>query len=84
MSQATLSAKVDAQDKKEFELFCNNVGMNVTTAINLFVKAVIREGRIPFDIVADPFYSEDNKARLRASIRELESGHIINHDLIED
>lgn len=84
MSLATISAKIEAQDKLEFETFCNNVGMNVTTAINLYVKAVLREGRIPFEIVTDPFYSDANKARLRASIKELQSGNVVNHDLIED
>ena len=84
MSLSTISAKVEAQDKLDFESFCNNVGMNVTTAINLFVKAVIREGRIPFEITADPFYSDANKARLRTSIQELNEGQTVNHDLIED
>ena len=46
MSQATITARVDAQDKAAFDAFCSNVGLNTSTAINLFVKAVLRERRI--------------------------------------
>jgi len=40
-----------------------NVGMSASTAINLFVKAVLRENRIPFEIAQnpDPFYSKKTR-----------------------
>lgn len=47
MAQATLTARVDEKDKINFDAFCSNVGLNTSTAINLFVKAVLRENRIP-------------------------------------
>ena len=47
MAQATITARVDANDKIEFDAFCSNVGLNTSTAINIFVKAVLREKRIP-------------------------------------
>ena len=58
MAQATITARVDANDKIEFDAFCSNVGLNTSTAINIFVKAVLREKRIPFDIAQtpDPFF----------------------------
>ena len=45
----------DANDKKYFEQFCSNVGMNVSTAINMFIKAVIREQKLPFEIKSNIF-----------------------------
>ena len=48
--------------------------MNMTTAFTIFAKAVVRQNRIPFEIAADPFYSESNQARLRERIRRYESG----------
>ena len=51
MGQSTISARIDSKDKSDFDKFCNNVGLSASTAINLFVKAVLRENRIPFDIV---------------------------------
>ena len=58
MALTTLTARVDQKDKADFDKFCSNVGLNTSTAINLFVKAVLREKRIPFEIALapDPFF----------------------------
>lgn len=58
MALTTLTARVDQKDKADFDAFCSNVGLNTSTAINLFVKAVLREKRIPFEIAQtpDPFF----------------------------
>lgn len=45
MALTTLTARVDQKDKADFDKFCSNVGLNTSTAINLFVKAVLREKR---------------------------------------
>ena len=85
MALATLTARVDENDKVRFDSFCSNVGLNTSTAINLFVKAVLRENRIPFEIAqtADPFFSEENMAYVKKSVRELRAGKGVAHDLIE-
>lgn len=86
MAQTTLSIRMDEDVKKQFDAFCSDVGMNTSVAINLFVKAVLRERRIPFDIVAndDPFYSESNLKHLRRGIESLNAGKGKEHDPIED
>ncbi len=85
MAQATITARVDANDKINFDTFCSNVGLNTSTAINLFVKAVLRENRIPFEITqaSDPFFSETNMAHVKKSVQELRAGHGTAHELIE-
>lgn len=85
MSQATLTARVDANDKANFDAFCSNVGLNTSTAINLFVKAVLRENRIPFEIVqtVDPFFTEPNLSHVKKSVQELRAGKGTAHELIE-
>ncbi len=83
MAQATLSVRLDSTDKHDFEEFCKSAGMSISTAINVFVKSVIKNQRIPFDITGDPFYSEKNMARLRQSIADAEAGKVTAHDLIE-
>lgn len=60
MAQVDLSIRIEENDKKNFELFCNQTGINVSVAINMFIKAVLREQKIPFEIKVDPFYSESN------------------------
>lgn len=85
MAQTTITARVDASDKSKFDSFCSNVGINASTAINMFVKAVLRENRIPFEIAQnpDPFFSETNMAHVRKSVQELREGKGTVHELIE-
>jgi DNA-damage-inducible protein J len=85
MPLATITARIDEHDKIDFDTFCSDVGLNTSTAINLFVKAVLREKRIPFDIVQniDPFYSASNQAYVMKSINELKAGKGKAHELIE-
>lgn len=73
MSQTNLSVRIDSEDKKRFEEFCNQTGLNVSVAINMFVKSVLRESKLPFEVKADPFYSEANMNRLRKSIAQMEA-----------
>ena len=85
MAQATLSIRMDATVKKQFDAFCSEVGMNTSVAVNLFAKAVLRERKIPFEIagIDDPFYSESNQMRLKKSIDSLNIGKGKVHKLIE-
>jgi DNA-damage-inducible protein J len=85
MAMATISARVDEHDKRSFDEFCDSVGLNTSTAINLFVKAVLREKRIPFEISqnTDPFYSYQNQAYVLKSVQELRAGKGHPHELIE-
>ena len=85
MAQFTLTARVDSQDKIAFDAFCSNVGLNTSTAINLFVKAVLRENRIPFEIAQkpDPFFSESNISYVKKSVQELRDGKGTAHELME-
>lgn len=74
MSQTTLSIRMDEDIKKRFDAFCADVGMNATVAVNLFARAVLRENRIPFEIVGndDPFYSTKNQARLKDAMEQMQ------------
>lgn len=77
MSQASLSVRIDSDIKKQFDNFCEEVGMNTSVAINLFIKAVLREKRIPFEIATekeDSFYSVENQKRINAAINRIEAG----------
>ena len=85
MALSTITARVDEQDKVSFDAFCSSVGLNTSTAINLFVKAVLRQNRIPFDITpnSDPFYSFQNQSYIMKSVKELRAGKGTAHELME-
>lgn len=55
METLNLNVRVDANDKKGFEKFCSSVGMNVSTAVNMFIKTVLREQKLPFEIKSNDF-----------------------------
>lgn len=62
MSQATISIRVDPTLKKNFDLLCEVFGLSTTAAFNIFMKAVVRERRIPFEIRADNVEPSRQKA----------------------
>ena len=85
MSLSTLTSRVEAEDKAMFIAFCDSVGLTSSAAINMFVKAVNREHRIPFEIRDnDPFYSPSNQLHLKKSVQQLRDGRGTVHELIED
>lgn len=76
---------MDENLKKQAEILFEDMGLNMTTAFTIFTKAVVRQNKIPFEITADPFYSEANMRVLNQRIADIESGKSIlkEHDLIE-
>ena len=79
-----ISVRVDNTDKILFEEFCNNVGMNISTAINMFIKNVVSRNALPFNVESDPFYSKENQAKLRKAVADLKKGKNWHyHELIE-
>ncbi len=57
MAQTMVNFRMDADLKKDMENTCKDMGLTVSAAFILFAKKVTQERRIPFEIVADPFYS---------------------------
>ncbi len=86
MAQVMVNFRMDADLKKSMEQVCSDMGLSMTTAFTIFAKKVSREKRIPFELSADPFYSESNMAYLKKVIDEIESGETVleEHELIED
>ncbi|MCL2030626.1 MAG: type II toxin-antitoxin system RelB/DinJ family antitoxin [Oscillospiraceae bacterium] len=72
MAQTTVSVRMDDQLKRQFETFCGEFGMSLSTAVTVFAKTVVRERRIPFEITVaeDPLYSGANKRHLDAAIAQ--------------
>jgi len=86
MTTSTLQVRVDNTLRKQAEVFFTSAGLDMSSAVRLFLRQVVIRQRMPFEIVAenpDPFFSEANQRALRASIRELEEGKGQRHELIE-
>lgn len=62
MANTNINIRMDADLKRQFEIFCADMGMSMTTAFNVFARKAVREYRIPFDISGDIPNAETRKA----------------------
>jgi len=60
MAQTAMTVRVDNNVKKQFDALCEQFGMSVNTAVNVFINAVVRTRSIPFTINV-----EENQTRKR-------------------
>lgn len=49
MGTTTINIRLNDEDKKIFNEICNELGLNMSTAFNMFVKSMIRAGGLPFE-----------------------------------
>ena len=82
--KVSISIKVSSSDKKRAAELFDSLGLNLSTAVNIFIKKSISEGGLPFD-VKDPFYSETNQTELNKRFKEVESYHDVHsHQLLDN
>lgn len=81
LATSSITIRMDEKLKKQAETLFDELGMNMTTAFTVFVKAAVRQQKIPFELAVDPFYSEVNQARLAQAAREMDAGSWEPHEL---
>ena len=86
MTQSQINVRVDSDTKKDAERICSDIGISLSSAINIYLKKIVRENKIPFELEADPFYSPKNLKKIEKLIEDYEKGkvEIVNHGLIEE
>lgn len=58
MAQTNINIRMDEKLKREFDSLCNELGLTMTAAFNVFAKAMVRQQRIPFAVSMDVPNSE--------------------------
>ncbi len=53
MAQTNVNIRMDEATKIAFDKFCDEIGLSVSSAFNIFAKTVVREQRIPFEITTE-------------------------------
>ena len=66
LRQKSFSVRTDPVLKQQVDLFLENVGMTMSTAINLYLRKIVLEQRIPFEISLPPLSPESRAALLEA------------------
>lgn len=54
MAQTNINIRMDENLKQQFDRLCNELGLNMSTAFNIFAKTMVRQQRIPFEIALNP------------------------------
>jgi len=62
----SFSVRTDPVLKKQADLFLENVGMSMSTAINLYLRKIVLEQKIPFEISLPQLSPESRAALLEA------------------
>ncbi len=83
MANTNINIRIDAETKNQAQELFSSLGMDLTTAINIFIKKSIATGGIPFAVSHEPFYSARNIEALKESKKQLESGKVILKSLEE-
>jgi DNA-damage-inducible protein J len=74
MTAKNMTIRMDPVLRASAEQVLDSMGLTFSAAVTLFIKALIREGRIPFEIKADPFYSPANQAQLERVFADVDAG----------
>lgn len=84
MSTKSINFKIDEKLKSEADKVLEEIGLNMTSALTLFLEELVNKREIPFKLEAnDPFYSLENQLVIEKRIREHNNGKHSEHELID-
>lgn len=91
MATTLLQVRIDAEIKKQADALFNELGLDTSTAIRVFIKQTLKNKAIPFSIEAksgeqqEAFYSPENVAILKARYERAQKGQgLIQRDIIDE
>ncbi|MDL0089860.1 type II toxin-antitoxin system RelB/DinJ family antitoxin [Campylobacter gastrosuis] len=92
MATSLIQVRINEQDKKQADELLAQLGLDMGTAIRIFIKQVLNRGGLPFKITKnhakefydDNFYNKTNVKMIKASIDELENGGGVYKELINE
>lgn len=81
--KVSISVKTSLTDKERAAKLFDDLGLNLSTAINIFIKKSLLEGGLPFE-VKDSFYGEANQAELNRRFKAISKNQNVRaHKLID-
>ncbi|MDR0512293.1 MAG: type II toxin-antitoxin system RelB/DinJ family antitoxin [Treponema sp.] len=83
MPNTSMNIRMDSEVKRQAQELFAQFGLDLTTAVNMFLRQSIRQRGIPFTLQLDPFHSETNQERLLQAAKRMERTGGTVHDLIE-
>ena len=81
---AQVNFRLDDQLKADGERLFKSMGMNMSVAISIFIQQSLQRGKLPFEVLGDPFYSESNIRELERRARDMNAGqNALEHELLD-
>ena len=82
---SNINVRVEQELKDQANAVFNSMGLNMSVAVIAFLKRVVADGKIPFELrVNDPLYNQHNLEHLRRQIMETQQGKLEVHELSSD
>jgi len=78
-----LQIRIDEELRTQAQHVAAALGMDLTTAVRVFLKQMVADNALPFRPELDPFYSASNTAALRNSITQAQAGQLIHKTMAE-
>lgn len=66
MAQVSMTVRMDSNLKASFDNLCSQFGMSANAAMNVFARAVVQRGKIPFEVMSD-----ETAAKAQAAIDKI-------------
>jgi len=82
MSRA-ITVRVDETVKQQAEDMLNEIGLNMTTYINSSLRALVREKKVPFELITIQQANNEYLAKLDESIAQAERGEVVKYTMDE-
>lgn len=81
---AKIQLSIDDTLRDDAQTVAEQLGLDLSTAVRMFLVQMVRRGGLPFQLKADPFYSPTNQRHLKHAAKEFQEGkNIVYHDLLE-
>ncbi|MCL2018216.1 MAG: type II toxin-antitoxin system RelB/DinJ family antitoxin [Oscillospiraceae bacterium] len=77
-TSTNITIRIDKETKRNFENFCDNVGINLTTAFNMFVKATLRTRELPFAVTDIDTRKKEARKLFLKNVEDMQQQSIIN------
>ena len=73
---AQINVRIDDALKQQADRLFEELGLNMSTAVNMFVRQAVRDGGIPFEITTktDLFFSKENQEEIERRVSMIEAG----------
>lgn len=80
-----ISFRIDERTKSDGEKLFKSMGLSMSGAITIFIQQSILRGKLPFEVLGDPFYSDRNIRELERRAAEMDAGQKTgDHELVAD